>query len=62
VAITALEKGEQLAPNASRTHFYLQQAYQRVGRTADAQREKHVFNNLRAEQEPETVLSHDSKK
>jgi predicted Zn-dependent protease len=61
-AIAELQEGERVAPNAARTHYYLQQAYQRAGRVADAQREKLTFNKLRAEQEPVTVTNQENTK
>ena len=54
-AIAALERGEKMAPQAARTHFYLEQAYRRAGRDADARREKAEWDRLRAAQEPVEV-------
>ncbi len=54
-AIAALERGERMAPQVARTHFYLEQAYRRAGRDADARREKAEWDRLRAQQEPVEV-------
>jgi predicted Zn-dependent protease len=54
-AITALEAAAKLAPAVARTHFYLEQAYRRAGRMADARKEKAEWDRLRAKQEPVTV-------
>jgi hypothetical protein len=51
-AIAALEKAEKLAPQAPRTHFYLEQAYRRAGKAAEARREKAEWDRLHALQEP----------
>jgi len=59
-AIAALEKGEKLAPQAARTHFYLEQAYRRAGRDADARKEKAEWNRLHAQQEPVEVTAQPS--
>ena len=54
-AITALEAAAKLAPAVARTHFYLEQAYRRAGRMADARKEKAEWDRLHAKQEPVTV-------
>jgi predicted Zn-dependent protease len=54
-AITALEAAAKLAPAVARTHFYLEQAYRRTGRMADARKEKAEWDRLHAKQEPVTV-------
>jgi hypothetical protein len=42
----------KLQPDNAQTHFYLEQAYRRVGRKSDAQREKAEFVRLKSLQDP----------
>jgi tetratricopeptide (TPR) repeat protein len=46
-AIAALEHGAKLAPGSPEAHFLLARAYARVGRTADAERERAAFQRLK---------------
>lgn len=51
-AVPELESAAKLAPENPQMHFYLEQAYRRAGRNADAQKEKLEFTRLRAAQDP----------
>ncbi len=51
-AVPFLEESVKLSPENAQTHFYLEQAYRRAGRKADAQREKAEFVRLKAQQDP----------
>ncbi len=51
-AIPHFEQSVQLQPTNAQTHFYLEQAYRRDGRKADAQREKAEFARLKANEDP----------
>ena len=45
-AIKELEEGVRLAPTSPEMHFALARAYTRVGRKADAARERELFKQL----------------
>ena len=51
-AVPLFEESVKLQPDNAQTHFYLEQAYRRVGRKADAQREKAEFVRLKSLQDP----------
>ena len=51
-AVPLLEESVKLQPDNAQAHFYLEQAYRRVGRKADAQREKSEFVRLKSQQDP----------
>jgi tetratricopeptide (TPR) repeat protein len=51
-AIPPFEESVKLQPDNAQTHFYLEQAYRRVGRKSDAQRERAEFVRLKAMQDP----------
>jgi tetratricopeptide (TPR) repeat protein len=51
-AVPLFEEAVKLQPDIAQTHFYLEQAYRRVGRTSDAQRERAEFARLKAQQDP----------
>ena len=42
-AVPYFEESVKLQPDNAQTHFYLEQAYRRVGRKSDAQRERAEF-------------------
>jgi tetratricopeptide (TPR) repeat protein len=48
-AIKELEEGARLAPSSPEMHFALARAYTRVGRKADATRERELFKRLQDE-------------
>jgi predicted Zn-dependent protease len=48
-AIKELEEGARLAPSSPEMHFALARAYTRVGRKADATRERELFKKLQDE-------------
>jgi predicted Zn-dependent protease len=54
-AIPELEAAVRLAPESPEAHFALGNAYSRVGRKMDAQRERDVFQKLRRAQEQSRV-------
>ena len=45
-AATAFEQGVKLAPGSPQAHFLLARAYARLGRAADAERERAEFRRL----------------
>jgi tetratricopeptide (TPR) repeat protein len=51
-AVPLLEESVRLQPDNAQTHFYLEQAYRRVGRKSDAQRERAEFVRLKSQQDP----------
>ena len=51
-AVPFFEESVKLQPDNAQTHFYLEQAYRRVGRKSDAQREKAEFVRLKSQQDP----------
>ncbi len=51
-AVPLFEESVKLQPDNAQTHFYLEQAYRRVGRKSDAQREKAEFVRLKSQQDP----------
>lgn len=54
-AVPLFEHAVKLQPDNAQTHFYLEQAYRRVGRKADAQRERDEFQRLKALQDPQSL-------
>jgi tetratricopeptide (TPR) repeat protein len=54
-SIAEFETAVKLSPGAAQAHFYLQQAYRRAGRDADARKQQAEFDRLRAQQQPVTV-------
>jgi tetratricopeptide (TPR) repeat protein len=54
-AVPLFEESVKLQPENAQTHFYLEQAYRRVGRKVDAQREKAEFVRLKSQQDPRSV-------
>jgi tetratricopeptide (TPR) repeat protein len=54
-AVPLFERAVKLQPENAQTHFYLEQAYRRVGRKSDAQREKNEFVRLKAQQDPQSL-------
>lgn len=52
LAIADFQNALKQRPGYRELHFYLSQAYERSGRTADAQREKREFVRLGAQQDP----------
>ncbi len=54
-AVPLFEQAVKLQPDNAQTHFYLEQAYRRVGRKADAQKERDEFTRLKALQDPKSV-------
>ena len=54
-AIKELEEGARLAPQSPEMHFALARAYTRVGRKADAARERELFKKLQDEFEASRV-------
>ncbi|MGH9584139.1 MAG: tetratricopeptide repeat protein, partial [Bryobacteraceae bacterium] len=55
-AVPELEAAAKFAPNNPQTHFYLERGYRRVGRLADAKKQRAEFDRLRAAEQP-TVYS-----
>jgi tetratricopeptide (TPR) repeat protein len=51
-AVPYLERAVKSQPESAQTHFYLEQAYRRVGRKNDAQKERAEFIRLKAQQDP----------
>ena len=51
-AVPELEAAAKIAPQDPQPHFYLEQAYRRLSRTADALKEKEQFARLKAAQDP----------
>jgi tetratricopeptide (TPR) repeat protein len=51
-AIPLFEESVKLQPDNPTTHFYLEQAYRRIGRKTDAQKEREEFVRLKAQQDP----------
>jgi tetratricopeptide (TPR) repeat protein len=51
-AVPLFEESVKLQPDNAQTHFYLEQAYRRVGRKSDAQRERVEFVRLKSQQDP----------
>jgi tetratricopeptide (TPR) repeat protein len=54
-AIKELEEGARLAPTSPEMHFALARAYTRVGRKADAERERELFKRLQDEFEAQRI-------
>jgi len=54
-AITAFEESVKLQPGNAETHHFLEQAYRRAGRKADAQRESQIFQKLKEAEDPKAV-------
>jgi tetratricopeptide (TPR) repeat protein len=54
-AVPLFEHAVKLQPDNAQTHFYLEQAYRRVGRKADALRERDEFTRLKALQDPQSL-------
>jgi len=54
-AIPVFEESIHLQPDNAQTHFYLEQAYRRAGRTSDAQRTRAEFIRLKAQQDPASL-------
>jgi tetratricopeptide (TPR) repeat protein len=54
-AVPMFEHAVKLQPDNAQTHFYLEQAYRRVGRKSDAQRERDEFVRLKAQQDPNSL-------
>jgi tetratricopeptide (TPR) repeat protein len=54
-AVPLFERAVKLQPDNAQTHFYLEQAYRRVGRRSDAQRERDEFVRLKAQQDPQSL-------
>jgi tetratricopeptide (TPR) repeat protein len=54
-AVPLFEHAVKLQPDNAQTHFYLEQAYRRVGRKSDAQRERDEFLRLKAQQDPQSL-------
>jgi Flp pilus assembly protein TadD len=54
-AVPLFERAVKLQPENAQTHFYLEQAYRRVGRKSDAQRERDEFVRLKAQQDPQSL-------
>lgn len=55
-AVPELEQAARLAPDNPQAHFYLERGYRRVGRVADAHKQRAEFDRLRATEQP-TVYS-----
>jgi tetratricopeptide (TPR) repeat protein len=55
-AAQALEAAVKLAPEDRQPHLYLAQAYRKLGRTADAEKEQAEFARLKAVQDPLAML------
>jgi tetratricopeptide (TPR) repeat protein len=51
-AVPLFEASVKQQPDNAQTHYYLEQAYRRVGRKSDAQREKAEFVRLKSQQDP----------
>jgi tetratricopeptide (TPR) repeat protein len=47
-ALLALERAVTLAPAEKRTRYFLMQVYQRMGRTAEARREREIYERISA--------------
>lgn len=56
-AVPLFQQAVKLQPGNAQTHFYLEQAYRRVGRKSDAQRERDEFVRLKALQDPQSLPS-----
>jgi predicted Zn-dependent protease len=54
-AIAAFEESVKLQPGNAETHHFLEQAYRRAGRKADAQRESQIFQKLKHAEDPNAV-------
>jgi tetratricopeptide (TPR) repeat protein len=54
-AVPFFERAVKLQPDNAQSHFFLEQAYRRVGRKADAQRERAEFVRLKAQQDPQSL-------
>jgi predicted Zn-dependent protease len=54
-AIAAFEESVKLQPGNAETHHFLEQAYRRAGRKADAQRESQIFLKLKEAEDPKAV-------
>ncbi len=51
-AIAELESAGKLDPQKAEPHFYLEQAYRRAGKSAEAQKEHALFAKLKSAQDP----------
>jgi len=56
-AAQVLEKAVKLAPQDRQPHLYLAQAYQKLGRVAEAEKEQAAFSRLKASQDPVSLLN-----
>jgi tetratricopeptide (TPR) repeat protein len=54
-AVPLFEQAVKQQPDNAQTHFYLEQAYRRVGRKSDAQRERDEFTRLKVLQDPQSL-------
>ncbi len=54
-AIAAFEESVKLQPGNAETHHFLEQAYRRAGRKADAQRESQIFLKLKEAEDPKAM-------
>ena len=54
-AVPMFEESAKLQPENAQAHFYLEQAYRRAGRKAEAQREKAEFTRLKLQQDPQSM-------
>ncbi len=54
-AVAAFEESVKLQPGNAETHHFLEQAYRRAGRKADAQRESQIFLKLKEAEDPKAV-------
>jgi len=61
-AVPLFEQAVKFQPDNAQTHFYLEQAYRRVGRKSDAQRERDEFVRLKAQQDPQSLPGVGSKR
>lgn len=54
-AVPLFEHAVKLQPENAQAHFFLEQAYRRVGRTADARKQREEFVRLKALQDPQSL-------
>ncbi len=54
-SIAQFEKAVKMAPDNAELHHFLEQAYKRAGRKADAQRESQIFLKLKTAEDPHGV-------
>jgi tetratricopeptide (TPR) repeat protein len=55
-AVPHLEAAVRLSPESAYSHYQLQAAYRRVGRTADADREAAIYRDLKARKREQSVI------